>query len=137
MYRYIKLIIGVGNGSYIYFWKSKGLSDESIKPPITSDYSLTPDLDYFGTKTRVKFTDGKIVNVYISYEINLWNNVDSRDPTLGDSLFGAVTLVKNADIDKYKYSGYGIGFDMKGTLSKGNGFGRNCIIFGYEFFCAC
>ena len=125
------------------------MSDESIKPPITSDYSLTQDLDYFGTKTRVKFsgsclkqdeitfTDGKIVNVCISYEINLWNNVDSRDPTLGDSLFGAVTLVKNADIDKYKYSGYGIGFDMKGTLSKGNGFGRTCIIFEYEFFCAC
>ena len=26
-------------------------------------------------------------------------------------LFGAVSLTKNADIDKYKYSGYGIGFD--------------------------
>ena len=26
-------------------------------------------------------------------------------------LFGAVKVVKNADIDKYKYSGYGTGFD--------------------------
>ena len=72
----------------------------------------------------------KTVNIYIAYEINLWNYVDSSDPTLGNSLFGAVKLVKNADIDKYKYSGYGIGLDMKGTFSVSNGFGGNVIIFG-------
>ena len=33
------------------------------------------------------------------------------DPALKTSLFGAVRLTKNADIDKYHYSGYGIGFD--------------------------
>ena len=27
MYRYFKVITGVGNGNYIYYWKSKGLSD--------------------------------------------------------------------------------------------------------------
>ena len=27
MYRYFKVIAGVGNGNYIYYWKSKGLSD--------------------------------------------------------------------------------------------------------------
>ena len=31
--------------------------------------------------------------------------------TLVNCLFGAVSLTKNADIDKCKYSGYGIGFD--------------------------
>ena len=39
-------------------------------------------------------------------------------------------MTKNIDIDTYKYFGYGIGFDGKGKLSVGNGFGRNCIIFG-------
>ena len=29
-------------------------------------------------------------------------------PTLVNCLFGAVSLTKNADIDKYKYSDYGI-----------------------------
>ena len=29
----------------------------------------------------------------------------------------------------YKYSGYGIGFDRRGTFSVANGFGRNIIIF--------
>ena len=38
-------------------------------------------------------------------------------------------MAKNVDIDKYKYSGYGIGFDKKGTFPVGKGFGRNCIIF--------
>ena len=62
---------------YISSWKSKGLSAESIKPPATSDNSLNPELNYYGTKTRVKFTGsclkqskisynhGKVVNIYI------------------------------------------------------------------------
>ena len=33
---------------------------------------------------------------------------NDNDPALKNCLFGAVTLTKNADIDKYKYSGYGI-----------------------------
>ena len=35
---------------------------------------------------------------------------------LVNCLFGAVSLTKNADIDKYKYSGYGIGFDRHGRF---------------------
>ena len=31
-------------------------------------------------------------------------------PTLENCLFGAVSLTKNADIDKYKYCGYGHGY---------------------------
>ena len=44
-------------------------------------------------------------------------------------MFGAVSVTKNADIDQYKYSGYGIGFDRHGESSFGNGLGKNCIIF--------
>ena len=47
-------------------------------------------------------------------------------------MFGAVKLVKIADIDKYKYYGYGIGFDRCGTFSVANGFGKNVIIFGVD-----
>ena len=32
--------------------------------------------------------------------MNLWNYVDSGDPTLGNSLYDANELVKNADTDK-------------------------------------
>ena len=52
------------------------------------------------------------------------------DSTLKISLFGAIKLTKNVDIDKYRYSGYGIGFDRKGSfLFPGGGFGQNVIIF--------
>ena len=31
--------------------------------------------------------------------------------TLDDSLFGAVKLTKNVDLNKYEYSGYSVGYD--------------------------
>ena len=48
---------------------------------------------------------------------------------LVNSLFGAVKLVKNADFDKYKYFGYGIGFSTHGgfSLSGDSEFGKNVI----------
>ena len=38
------------NTKYISSWKSKGLSNENIKPPATSDNSLSPLIDYLGDK---------------------------------------------------------------------------------------
>ena len=144
MYRYLKRIAGVGNSNYIYYWQSKGLSDERINYIRTPNYSFTPSLDYYGTKTRVEFNGsclkqdkvtfnhGKVVNIYIVYEISKSINI-SNYPTLENCLFGAVSLNKNGDIDKYKYSGYGIGFDRHGSFSfPGTGLGRNVIIFGAD-----
>ena len=48
-------------------------------------------------------------------------------------LFGAVTLTKNANIDKYGYSGYGIGFDGRGSFSFPDGrYDQNVLIFGAD-----
>ena len=52
----------------------------------------------------------KIVSIYIVYEL-IGSSTHSDDLTLKKCWFGAVSLSKNADVDKYKYSGYGIGFD--------------------------
>ena len=42
-------------------------------------------------------------------------------------------MTKNADINKYGYSGYGIGFNRKSSFSFPNdGFGQNIIIFGLD-----
>ena len=55
-YRYFKQIAGVVNDNYTYYWQSKGLSDLlSINYVRTSNHSITPNLDYYGTKTRVEF----------------------------------------------------------------------------------
>ena len=44
-------------------------------------------------------------------------------------MLDAVKLVKNADFDKHKYSGYGIGFDRHETSSVAKRFGKVVIIF--------
>ena len=53
------------------------------------------------------YTHGKKVNIYIAYEISKSINI-SDYPTLENYLVGAVSLTKNADIDDYRYSEYGI-----------------------------
>ena len=88
---------------------------------------------------RVKFTGSclkepqftyTIVNIYIVYELGVSTSNDNY-PTLKNCLFSAVTSAENADIDKYGYSDYGIGFDRKSSFSfPGGGFGQNVLIFG-------
>ena len=80
---------------------------------------------------KITFNHGKVVNIYIVYEINKSINI-SDYLTLENCLFGAVRLTKNAHIDKYKYSGYGIGFNRKRSNSIGNEVGGNVIIFGVD-----
>ena len=139
--RYFKVIT---NTDYVSAWKSIGLSAESVKPPTTSNNSLTPALSYYGTKTRVKFVEsslkqpkisyihGKVVNIYIVYELGA-SSSHNKDPTLKNCLFGAVTLTKNPNINKYGYSGYGIRFDRTSSFSfSGDGFGHNVLIFGVD-----
>ena len=95
----------VDNKKYISSLKSKGLSDETIKPPATSDNSLSLLIDYLGNKIRLKFsrgclkqpkfsyTHGKTVNIYIAYELGAPSTFGD-DPTIKNSLFCAVRLPK-------------------------------------------
>ena len=100
-------------------------------------------IDYYGSKLRVKFNKGYLkqsnnltydygsrVNIYIAYERGA-SSSNNSDPTLKNCLFGAGTLTKNTDIEKYGYSSYGIGFDRRGSFSfPCGGFGQNVLIFG-------
>ena len=106
--------------------------------------SLSPLIDYFGDKIRLKFnggclkqpkltcTHGKTVNICNVYELGASSSFN-EDPTLKNFLFDSVKLTKNADIEKYGYSGYGIGFDRKSSFSfPSGGFGQNVIMFGVD-----
>ena len=123
---------------------SDRLSEERINSIKTSNHSITPNLSFYGTQTRVEFNGsclkedkvtfnhGKVVKIYIAYEISKIINI-SDYLTLRNCLFGAVTLTKNVDINKYKYCGHGIRFDRHGSFSfPGTGLGRNVIIFGVD-----
>ena len=83
-------------------------------------------------KTTKSYPYSKIVNIYIVYELAA-SSSHTSDPTVKNCLFGAVTLTKNADIEKYKYSGCAIGFDRRSSFSfLIGGFGQNVLIFGAD-----
>ena len=125
----------------ILSWQSKGLSNENIDPPTTS---LSLSINCVGNKIKVKFTGsclkqanklaythGKVVNIYIVYELGA-SSSNVNDLTLKNCLFGAVTLTKNVDIDKYGYRIWDW-IDRKGSFSfQGGGYGQNVIIFGVD-----
>ena len=104
MHKYFKRI---GSTKNIAEWKSKGLSNEVIRPP---DNTLAPEVEFTGKIIYAKFRGGclkqdkvtfnyeKIVNIYIIYDLQ-----SNLDPTLEDCLFGAVKITKNAKIEKYKW----------------------------------
>ena len=144
MGKYFKLNSLVGFIDRVLSWQSKVLSNESIKPPTTSNNILNSKLSYNDSKIKVQFTGTclkqpkfmfshkKELNIYIVYELDA-SSSHSSDPTIKKSLFGAVTLTKNAGIEKYKYSGYGIGFDRRSSFSfPSGGFGQNVLIFGAD-----
>lgn len=62
-------------------------------------------------QTKSAFTATGIVNLYTFYVVILWPYNLSAEFTIGNCLFGTVKLAKNADVDKYGYSGSCIGFD--------------------------
>ena len=106
-----------------------------------SDNTLAQIVKYTGKRIYLKFNGSclkqdkitfnheKTVNIYPVYDLKL--TLNNFDPTLENCLFEAVKLTKNSDIDNYKYSGYGIGFDAKGNFSfPSGGIGQNIIIFG-------
>ena len=84
----------MANTKIISSWKSKGLSDETITPYATSDNSLTPLIDHYGSKIRVKFNKnclkqsnkfthdyGHKLNICIVYELGA-SSSNVSDPTL-------------------------------------------------------
>ena len=91
-------------------WKSKGLSDRTIKPP---DTSLTPRPG-FKSDGKIYFTFrgcclkedeakseyDKIINIYIVYDLQSNLNYNT-DFTWENCLFGAVRITKNTDVNKY------------------------------------
>ena len=67
MNRYFKRIAGLGSGNYIYFWKSKGLSDERLNSNTPSNYSITPELSFYVTKTREEFNGSCLKQDKVTY----------------------------------------------------------------------
>ena len=108
----------------VTFYCFNVLKNANVRPLVGQNRPYNPT-------DKVTLNHGTKVNIYIVHKISKNYNISSY-PTLKNCLFGAVSLTKNADIDKYKYSGYSIGFDRGGEFSFGNRLGKNCIIFGAD-----
>ena len=91
---------------------------DSIFAPTFVDHHVLSDINFNGhylIKNNISIPK-KVINLSISYTLNpqLTNlNTDF----LGNCLFESLKLTKNADLDKYKYSSYGIGFDSRSGFS--------------------
>ena len=128
-------------GNEVSLWVSKGLSNEKISS-VSNSYRAVPKIVYDNVRIKVKFNGNplkqnkvtynhvSIVNIYVAYRLTPKINLGGIGPTLQNFLFGAVKLTKNTDIDKYKFSGYGTGFNSRGSFTHpSGGDGKNVIIF--------
>ena len=78
------------------------------------------------------------IRVFIVYKLDTWPEDLKSDYTLKDCLFGAVKLTKNANPDKYSYSGYSFEFDSCSRFSIPNfDWSKNPFIFGAEIVHQC
>ena len=95
------------------------MSEESIENITTSsslfattfiNHYILPDVNFNGHRLiNNNISVPKIViNICISYVLSPWLKNLNTDFTLKNCFFGSAKLAKNADPDKYKYSGYGI-----------------------------
>ena len=82
-------------------------------------------------QNKVTYSHGSVVNIYIIYKLKPNVNANT-DFAINDCLFGAIKLTKNSDPNKYKYEGYRICFDSRGTYNFGNEYAINIIIFGAD-----
>ena len=120
------------------------MSEESIQniakldcnfAPTFVDHHLLPDMNFnrhclIKNKTSIP---KEVIHLYISYTLRPQLRNLNGDFTLGNYLFESVKLTKNADLDKYKYTGYGIGFDTRLEFLFTDGcYGKNVIIFGAD-----
>ena len=94
-----------------------------------------PEITFYGhclIKSNISIRKN-VINLYISYTLTPWLRNLNTYFTLNNCSFGSVKLNKNADSDKYKYSGCGRGHDSCSKfLFTDRNIGRNVIAFGAD-----
>ena len=138
--KYIKYFSGT---TRINSWKYNGMSEENIEnitksdsnfAPTFVDHHVLPDINFNGhCLINNTYIPKKVINLYVSYTLNTWLWNLNTHFTLNNCWFGSVKLTKKADLDKYKYSGYDIGFDSRSEfLFTDESIGKNVTIFGAD-----
>ena len=111
--KYIRYFSGT---TRIESWISNGMLEENIEnitksdrnfAPTFVDHHLLPDMTFNGHCLMKNNTSvaKKVINLYISDILLPSLRTLNTDFTLNNCLFGFAKLTKNANPDKYKYSG--------------------------------
>ena len=113
------------------------MSAKKLTIPTSTDNSLSLSIKWYRNSNFCLvfkvFTSPSRIIFFIVYELDTCSRDLNSDSTLKACLFGGVKVTKNADPDKYVYSGYGIGFDLRSEFSLTDGsVGKNVIIFGVD-----
>ena len=99
------------------------MSKENIKIPPTSDNTFAQKVIDSNQLEKVIFNENCLiqekiysihdsaVNLYITFELDIWSRDLNSDFTLDNCLVGAMKLTKSVNPDKYGYNGYGL--DLK------------------------
>ena len=126
--------------THIEWWKFNGMSGESTEYISKSDsnfsstfvdHHLLPDMNFNGycLKKNISISK-KVMKLNISYTLGPQLKNLNTDFTLDNCSFGSLKLTRNPDLDKYKYTGYGTGFDSGSKyLFTDGSYRRNVIIF--------
>ena len=106
------------------------MSNKKFTTPTTTDNSLSPTIKWHETskfcltfkgsclkQKNGTYTPNIRINIFIVYELDTWSRDLKTDFTLKDCLFEGVKLARNTDPDKYVYTGYGVGFDLRSVFS--------------------
>ena len=102
------------------------MSTEKLAIPTTTDNSLPPSIEWYKNskfyfifkgsclkQKKCNFYSSKYDKCFYAYKLDAWSRDLNSDFDLKDCLYEGVKLAKNADPDKYKYSGYDIGFKLR------------------------
>ena len=111
----------------MYTSKRKPLHTAFLHSIKLSGYRIETKLDKDLLAVEQNNYLSKIVNVYIVYDLDAWPRNPTNNFKFKNCLFGATSIVKNSDKEKYVYSGYRITFDSAGSWTN-----RNVIIFGID-----
>ena len=74
----------------------------------------------------------KIVNAYIANDLDAWQRNFTYNFKFKNWLFGATSVVKNSDREKYVYTDCGITTDISGSWSFDNDNAKNVTIVGFD-----
>ena len=98
----------ISSSIWVTKWKSKGLSNEGLVVISASNNSLSPSINNYRDKVRLKFGGSilqqktitynheNVVNIYVVYEITRFKF--NNNPILTNALFSAIKITENADI---------------------------------------